>query len=192
MKRKLVILAAITVTTGTWLEAKYSKAGSEKSFNRVLDKNELVAAMFYRSSDDIDVRQQVKDFKSAGKEERNVAFVSIDLDKNDLADIGDLYQVRKTPYFMLFRNGVAYKSAVLTGEQSLVAIGQFVRTNFNRYLQRIRRRKRERAEENRPSVSFGVGYGSPYYGGYYGGPYYGGYYGYPYYSRPGFSFGVGF
>jgi hypothetical protein len=174
------------------LEAKYKKAGSEKSFNSVLDKNELVAALFYRSSDDIDVRQQVKDFKSAGKEERNVAFVSVDLDKSDLANIGDLYQVRKTPYFMLFRNGVAYKSAVLTGEQSLVAIGRFVRTNFSTYLQRIRRRKRERAEENRASVSFGVGYGSPYYGGYYGGPYYGGYYGYPYYSRPGFSFGVGF
>jgi len=118
--------------------------------------------------------------------------VSVDLSKSDLASLGDTYNVKKKPTFLLIRNGAMYKNgrSTLVGEQSSSAIRNFVRDNFGDYIEDIKERKREEARESRPSVSFGVGYGYPYYG--YGYPYYG-YYGYPYYyGRPGVSFGIGF
>jgi hypothetical protein len=194
MKKNGLIVIGLMLASFVGLHAKYNKVRSESSFNSMLDKNELVVVMFYH--DDKGMRDQLSDFQSAARSEKNAAYIAINLDKADLSSLGDLYHVNKTPLFMLFRNGVVYKEGtVLVGEQSSAAIGQFVRDNFGKYLSRIRKRKRREAEANRPSVSFGIGYGYPYdaypyYGPYYS-PYYG-YYGAPYYSRPGFSFGIGF
>ncbi len=192
MKRKL-LLVGLVVASYVTLEAKYHKASGESSFNRVLDKNELVIAMFYHDSRDN--REQLRDFKSAGRDEKYVAYVSVDLKSSSLDQLGDIYKVKNMPTFILFRNGRVYsergQKAVITGEQGPSDLRNFVRDHFQDYIEDIREKKREEQRESRASVSFGVGYGYPYsYGPYYGYPY--GYYGYPYYSRPGFSFGIGF
>ena len=188
-KRLLVVVLSVMVICG--VQAKYTKITTEHSFNATLDKNELVVVMFYR--DEKEMKGQLSNFKSAASGEKNAAFAAVNLDKSDVSELGSLYNVEKTPVFMLFRNGTVFKKGtgtVLMGEQSSSAIRQFVRENFGKYLSRIRTRKRREAEANRPSVSFGIGYGYPY-DPYYG-PYYG-YYGYPYYyGRPAFSFGIGF
>ncbi len=193
MKHKKLLVIGLVLAGYAGLEAKHYKASSERAFNRLVDKNELVAVMFYHDSKDS--RDQLSDFKSASRGDKYVTYISVNLDDRDLGSLADVYKVGTTPTFLLIRNGRTYsekgKRIVMTGMQSPSAIRNFVRDYFHDYIEDIRERKREEADYNRPSVSFGVGYGYPYYGGY-GYPYYGGYWGYPYYSRPGFSFGVGF
>lgn len=191
MNKKLLLIAVASI----WcVQAKHYKATSERSFNRVLDNNELVAVLFF---DGATMRDQERDFKEAGRGERYVAYVSVDVSKNGLAGLASAYDVKKTPLILLIRNGKVYtergQRASLKGEQGPAVIRKFVRTYFGDYLEDIREQKREERRASSPSVSFGVGVGYPaYYGPYYGYPYYGPYYGSPYYGGSGFSIGVGF
>ncbi len=197
MKHKKVALACLIIASCVSVEAKYTKVSGERSFDRLLDKNELVVVMFYHEGRDM--RDQLSDFKSAARGDKYVTYVSASVDDSELASLASTYGVKQFPSFVLFRNGRSYsqkgQTAILTGERSSSAIRRFVRNNFQDYIDDIIENKREARRYSSPSVSFGVGYGAyPYYGGYYG-PYYGGYYG-PYYGGyyggSGVSFGFGF
>lgn len=193
MKKRIMILGALMITV-IGAEAKYSRIRSERSFNDKLDENSLVVVMFYHG-DQEGMDDQRDDFKDAGRGDKYVRYLGVNLDREDLASLGSLYGVKTTPAFLLMRNGVIFKQGgrpvMMVGRRSTAEIGDFVRSNFDRYISRKRRRKERDRRESRPSVSFGIGSG-PYYGyPYYGYPYYGSY-GYPYYRRPGFSFGIGF
>lgn len=190
--KKIIMILSLTLLSYEFLQAKHYKASSERSFDRVVDNNELVVAMFY--DHDKDSRDQESDFKDLGKSDKYIAYVSVDLSDKKLHELGAAYSIKATPTFLLIRNGRTYtehgQKAMLQGEQGPAVLRKFVRSYFGDYRQDLREKKREEARENSPSVSFGVGVGYPGYYGY--GPYYGPYYGYPYYGGSGFSFGVGF
>jgi hypothetical protein len=194
MKKISLGMFLCLLNIGQLIDARIQRPGSERAFDKLLTKNELAVVLFY-SGDSDQIRNQKQDFRSAEIADRTVAYIEVDLDKGRLAPLAAGFKVKANPTFVLIRNGRQYteggKAITKTGFLTPSEIRKFVRHYFGDYIADIREKKRERERERResaPSVSFGVGYGYPYYGY----PYYGYPYGYPYYGRPGFSFGVGF
>ena len=180
--------------------ARHETAGSERTFDRLIVRNDLVVAMFYESSSELRKdraeRKRIQRFERMFKnlsnrsryKETKVAFLRVNVAKKGMADVAQEYGIEEVPAFVLFDGGelievAAGKPTKLVGYVSRHQLQEFIEQNLKDEIDEVlkekeerRRRRREEAVER--SYYYGYGYSpyySPYYYGYGFSPYYGGY-----------------
>jgi hypothetical protein len=131
-------------------------------------------------------------FKRTGKiggYDDNIKFVRVNLSKEKLVGIGQAYQIKKLPTFLLFKDGSIYKDksgkmARFEGFSNIQELKQFIDSFFRDYIKRMIKRKREeRIQRAREARYLYWNYGGYPYSGYgYGWPYHG-------YYRHGYGYG---
>lgn len=216
MKRYLLLF--ISLFSAGVASATFHPVTSPRNLDYWLGRRELAVVLFYYSdagADETmgnDIERMEDEFQSASRRVyRDVAFIRVNLSKEELEGLADDYKVARTPAILLFKNGApvtkrvettgffgmkstSQQRAILEGFVTSSEILQFVRTHFGDEISEIKEEKREEAAERRRTrrrtvVWPGWWGGYPYYGyGWRGG------YGYPYnhryYYRPGFHWGV--
>jgi thiol-disulfide isomerase/thioredoxin len=188
--------------------AESQQITSAGRFRRLLNKKELVAALFYETEDPKNgdfVHGLKGTFNSLSKRYTDdVTFAMINCSKAALEDLAPEYGVTKMPALVLFDDGHVVrahggKPAMLIGYSDRKSMQNFMdsyvgdrikeRLHEAKRDQQDREQKKERRVVKRTTRVYNAApYWNtyPYYGGGYG-PYYGGYYGRPY-----FGFGIGF
>jgi thioredoxin-related protein len=171
---------------------------STKDFNHVLDNNNMVVALFYKSDRETRKNRQLSRniellenmmLRVAGRDrykDAHIAFVRINTVGHDLEELAHDYEVNTVPTFMLFQNGGVVHDGVkigFTSDRDLqLFIDKHLGSTINAYVQMEAEQKRRRNRRRRTYTYVGYGVGAyPYYGGY----------GYPYYGG-GIGFGFGF
>ena len=161
--------------------ATYFRVRNERRLNYLLDKYDLAVALFYnKNKAQASVKQTFKQLsRGYSYHEAEVAFVSIDVVREDGEAIASEYGVRKTPTLILFQNGrvVLGKDkvpVVATDVKSASDMRVFINKYFGDLIEDELRDKEERERERRrrrhprqSSFHFRISYGYPYY------PYYG-------------------
>ncbi len=195
----LLILVALGMRST--LVGKITSVKSERRFNKLTVRNELVVVMFYdrekKKARDRKEREEQREyydklfamFKSASKifdyKEAEVKFLKVNLARKKAADLQHDFDIIETPTFMLFKDGSPVRDekgaiAQLKGIVSREKLREFIDKYFEERIEEIMNQKEEirrrRLEELR--------YRRYYY------PYYYGYY--PYYYRPYWGFGFGY
>lgn len=172
--------------------ANYYHVRDEKRLHHVLDKYDLVVALFYnKKMAQTPVKQLFKQLsRGYSYHEADVAFISIDIARADGATIASDYGIKKTPTMILFKDGgLALDKdkapAMATRVRSLSDMRIFINSYFGDLIEDELREREEcarrmgRKRYSRSHMLFGIGYGYQYYP-YYGYPF--GYsYGYPIY-----------
>lgn len=164
--------------------ADYYRVHDEKRLDRVIDRHDLVVVLFYNNNMAHESVKQLFKQLSRGYSyhQADVAFVGIDVAREDGADIARAYGVKKTPALMLFEDG-----RLVFGKDNVPVIATDIRSTsdmrivINTYFgDRIEDILRDREESmrcrrsRRSGFRFGISYGYPYY------PYYGYPFGYQY------------
>jgi hypothetical protein len=189
------------------MDAKITTPSRSLRAQEDIAKNELAIVLFYQFTKgdrhNRQLREQVeslkKDFRAASRSFSEVAFIVIDVDKDELDYVANRYGISKFPTFVLFKNGAPLKEngrmVARTGFLNYSSILDLVQNNFDKDIQRILDRKedlaRDRARRRQIAALNSAYWGYPYWGYGYG-------YGYPYggwgwggYYRPGFGIGFG-
>lgn len=185
--KKQLLLYALGLTMFGGLSAKMYKPSDRDRMFDTIDRKELAIVMFYREADRQDreasnaVRRLRENFRRASSSESDVAFILMDVDKDDIKQINGFPIM--PPVMVLFKDGKLVRDknqiATLSGQASSAQISRFVRDHFKEEIRDIRRERTERR-----AASWYVG---PYYNWYWGYPYY-----YPYYYRPYYGYGPRF
>ena len=189
--------------------------GTQKSFNRLVEKHPFVIAMLYNKErrlkkNDRDLYNRIKSaqdaFKQASKMQQykaaDMRFIRANVAEKKLAYVPDSFgvTVQQEPVYILFSRGLpmSNKNGVpveTRGFLDVQAIKSFIDTHLydaiEDYVDDKMERRAQEKERARSSAYFGIG-GYPWYGYY---PYHGGWgypWGYGYGPRVGFGFGVGF
>ncbi len=198
-------LLAITGARSTF-GAREKKVRSEKSFYKLVSREELAVVMFYEKNKetkrDPEMRRNIKDleymFRSASKKplyrEARVQFLQVNIAKRKLDLLAQSFNVTQMPTFMLFKNGIPYKSdgaivqlkGTVKREQLIAFIDEHFEERIDEIMKDIVEYRKQRAQVRRYRY-----YSRPYYSPYF---YYRPYYNYWYYPyRHGYyPYGFGF
>lgn len=181
------------------VSAAVKRADSVKEFDREVKKSKLAIAMLYvenrETRKDKELRNKLKglhkDFRSAGKQEQEVRFISANLDREALAELKDRYKLSdmSRPIFILFKDGSLQpfkdesgKAAIMAGFPSAQQLSNFISDMFQDYIDEIIRDEIRKARNDEDRRARGWYYGPRFYTGW----------GYPYYYYPYRSWGWGF
>lgn len=204
MKRFMVGLALVLGFVGgscLLARARVTKPKSEKRFDRVLRKRRFAVALFYelekkeknRIIDETE-RSFVATSKSRLYREPGVAFMTVNVGREQLSDLDEDFGVTTFPTVLLFNNGVPVRDK---SEKIIMLQGAFNRDMLDKFIREhlgkdLKKRMEEIQEERRLRRAASLYYGPSFYWGY---PYYGSSYRFysPYryrYLRPYGGFGL--
>lgn len=211
-KINYVSLCAIVVLVCTFIAlfARVQSGSSERELDNKIIKNNFVVVMFYRKGkeekSDKELRSKLERLDSTYDslsaktkyKDAGVAFVRMNIVKEELEEVARIYGVRELPAFIVFENGKQAvdnegKPAILKGFATRADLTNFIETYIGEEIDAyLRDKEQERARRREEDAYYRATYAPYYYYPYYYGyPYYGyGYY--PYYHRPGFGFGFHF
>ena len=173
---------------------------SEASFlNNIRNNSHAVVYFYSRATRSDIVARNLKIFNAVSTKNRYVAaglaFIVVDLDRDNLSMLKKRYRLPKESTFALFKNGKIYSDEFLTGAIISLDLEDFIEDYFRKFLksktkryykpQKTRRRYTTYYSSPRWGYSYSPSYYYPYESYYYD-PYY--------YGRPqvgfGFSFGI--
>ncbi len=181
--------------------ARELSVGSSKKFDHVLNKKSFALVFFYDMGkrlrrDNPQAYEKIADLDSVVRrigmrrlyKEGDLQIIRVNLAKGNLELVAQEYGIKRTPAFILFKDGLPVKNethqiATLHGFVDSSQLHSFI----DQYLKReLENRVQEKAQEREyrremealygPQIYWGVGWGYDwpgYYGPYWGGPYWG-------------------
>lgn len=178
------------------------QARSEKQFQKMVEKYELLVAYFY---DNATPEKSNKIFETVSKTRRyaqgGVSFIAVNVDCRKNEKLQELYNLNKVPTIVLFYQSEPVDSGRIIGNITSKQVRSLIEEKFGNDIKKNIQERRWQQAMYRPVAYFdwGLGYpfyyGWPYYGYGWGSPCWGGgwpYGGYGGYGRPYVSFSVGF
>lgn len=189
IRNRLVMIAsfALMMSTTMFSFAKYYHVRDEKRLDYVLGKYDLVVALFYnKKMAHASVKQVFKQLsRGSSYHQVDVAFIGIDVARDDGAAIARAYGLKKMPVLLLFKDGrlvigkdksPAMKTDVKSASDMRIFINTYFGDRIEDELREQERRARKRCRRHRSGAGFrfGISPGYQYY------PYYGYPFGYSY------------
>ncbi|MFC1842285.1 hypothetical protein ACFLYU_01370 [Candidatus Dependentiae bacterium] len=185
----LILAFAIMGALKTIL-ARRANVKSQDRFYKIISKPRynLAIVMFYDSSktmrrEDPQEYETIKSMESIFKntsmvfryDDADLIFISVNMCNKGNAAFADVYNIKFSPTFILFKDGQPYKDkagnmAILTGFASRARLDKFIDSHYKELIEKNRKRNREirdkKIEQNLArSYYWGWGCGGPYWGG---------------------------